>query len=285
MQLNKAFISYSFKDKELAKKFVNDLQRNDIAIWFDQFEIDPGENFIIKLSSALEECGTLCIIHTKNMLKNDGTAKEEWSNFLAMAIKNKKRKIIPLIFDNSDLPSILTARSYIDMRNYDEGLKKLINFLNKLYVYGFLKDFIRPQLNRFSGGMDGGEATVFFDPQISEEIRLQISLGHNDAFAGIYFKSHEPIDLTDKKYLCFNVKGTPPGNIIEIKLGYPEKAYYLKKFGNQFEEIAIPLSYYNHLDYNKVEILTIAMNDSHFINKSKSGNNVQKLCFEKIHFK
>jgi hypothetical protein len=285
MQLNKAFISYSFKDKELAKKIVGDLQRNDIAIWFDQFEIDPGENFISKLSSALKECGTLCIIHTRNMLKNNGAAKEEWSNYLAMAMKNKKRKIIPLIFDNSSLPAILSARSYIDMRNYDDGLKKLISFLNKLYVYGFLKDFTRPQMNRFSGGMGGGEATVFFDPQISGEIRLQISLGHNDAFAGIYFKSHDPIDLTHKKYLCLNIKGIPAGNIIEIKLGYPEKAYYLKKIGNQFEEIAIPLSCYNQLDHNKVEILTIAMNDSHFMNKSKNGNNIQELYFREIHFK
>ena|SRR3990172_10356617 len=123
MQFNKAFISYSFNDKDLVKKLVSDLQNNNIAIWFDEFEIDPGENFIVKLSSGLEEYGTLCMIYTKNMLKNDGTAKEEWSNFLAMAIKNKKLKIISLIFDDSSLPSILSARSNIDMRNYNEGLK------------------------------------------------------------------------------------------------------------------------------------------------------------------
>lgn len=284
MKLNKTFISYSLADATIARKLVDDLDRNGAAYWFDELDVDPGDNFLVRISDGLVNCGTLCLVLTKNMYDNTGTAREEWTNFLALATRDSNRRIVVLKFDESDPPPIIAARSGIDMRDYDHGIKDLLQFLDRLNVYTFLMSFDRPRLGRFGGGTGGGQAIVAFDPQSPTEISIRFDLGPEDAFAGLYFESRSPVDISTKKNLIMQVRADPADSTLEVKLGRPEMTYLLGGAEQTYKEFTIPISYFSIVDPQRVTLLTLAMNDSHFGGPRSGSRLVQDLSVRNLRF-
>ena len=48
----KAFISHSSKDKKFVVRLANDLSGRGIDVWLDQWEIQPGDKFVEKLTEV-----------------------------------------------------------------------------------------------------------------------------------------------------------------------------------------------------------------------------------------
>lgn len=271
--MNKIFISYSYEDQNIASRIADDLERLRIPYWFDRLEVEPGDNFIVRINEGLEDCNVVCLVLTENLYDNRRTAREEWTNFLARVIRDPNLQMIPMKFDDCQIPALLSARSYIDMRDYDNGLNELVNFFDRVNTYRFLSDFVRPRLVSFGGGSYGGKATISFSKTNPKECHIEFDIASQDSFAGISFESKEPINVSRKKYLRFDFRGRPLHNRVEIKLEYPAKTYYLSDYHHNYGRIAIPLTYYSDIvDLERLRILTIAMNDSHFLNKDRQRN-------------
>lgn len=54
-----AFISYSSKDKRFAKHLAKSLMEKGVNVWFDRWEMKPGESLIEKISEAIHKSSYL----------------------------------------------------------------------------------------------------------------------------------------------------------------------------------------------------------------------------------
>jgi TIR domain len=52
----KVFLSYRSVDRDHVRKVAEELRAAGIDAWWDQWEILPGDNFVVKINQGLEEC-------------------------------------------------------------------------------------------------------------------------------------------------------------------------------------------------------------------------------------
>jgi hypothetical protein len=52
------FISHSAKDKPVARELAERLKRDGLRVWFDEWEIQPGDLISLKIEQGLEQSRT-----------------------------------------------------------------------------------------------------------------------------------------------------------------------------------------------------------------------------------
>jgi len=120
MTETKIFISYSWEDKEIARKIEKELKDYNIEIWIDYSNTRAGDILPDRISKALESCNTLLLLWSKNSI-NSYWVKIEYTNAIAL-----KKRIIPCIIGNVKLPNILSNVIYIEFDNFKSGMNELL---------------------------------------------------------------------------------------------------------------------------------------------------------------
>ena len=129
----KVFLSHSKKDRELANKIANDLKKNKIDVWFDEWEILIGDSIINKVQEGLSSCDFLCLIYTKNSMKSNW-AEREWQAVLNKEIIDNNIIVLPIKGDDCKLPFIIGDKLYADFsKDYTLAINKLIDSIINQY--------------------------------------------------------------------------------------------------------------------------------------------------------
>jgi hypothetical protein len=117
MDNRQIFISYSSADADWARSFAEALKQRGEKVWFDQFDISPGES----LRDALEE-GLRGSDVFVTLVESDSLKKPNLFFELGAAIGMRKRvvAIVPKDIDPAQLPIELRLRRYL-VRNSPEG--------------------------------------------------------------------------------------------------------------------------------------------------------------------
>jgi len=126
------FISHSHSDKATVLKIAEDLKRHGITTWLDEELITPGDNWLDKISRAVENSDAILVIISRN------TGQSRWqTSEIAFAVsaqrQNTTKKVIPILIDKeAEVPFFLKDRSYCDLsskdayaRNFDQLIKAL----------------------------------------------------------------------------------------------------------------------------------------------------------------
>ena len=123
----KCFISYSRKNTETAKRLAVSLREAGANTWLDQENIPSGAKWDIEIQNAITQCTHLIVVITNDSVQSDPVQDE--INF-AM---NKNKMVIPIIFEECELPLRLQRLQWVDLRgNFEEGIQKLILDLNSI---------------------------------------------------------------------------------------------------------------------------------------------------------
>lgn len=126
----KIFLSHSTKDSKLATRIAEDLRRNSIDVWFDEWEIFVGDSIISKVQEGLNSCDFLGVLFTKNSLKSSWVEKE-WQSILYKETNKKEIILLPIKGDNCEMPFIVGDKLYADIsKDYEIGVKKLIETIH-----------------------------------------------------------------------------------------------------------------------------------------------------------
>ena len=73
----KVFLSHSKKDKEIIEKIANDLRSCGIDVWYDEWEIPPGESIRKKIfEDGIVSCDMFFVYLTKNSIPSYWVQKE-----------------------------------------------------------------------------------------------------------------------------------------------------------------------------------------------------------------
>ena len=118
------FLSHNYKDKDvvgpiaiaLANKYGKD------NVFYDSWSIKPGDGIINEMNNGLEKCKYFFFFISENSLKS-GMVTLEWQVALNKSTKGTI-KFIPIKVDNSNQPTILIDKLYIDM--YNNGMQNTL---------------------------------------------------------------------------------------------------------------------------------------------------------------
>lgn len=120
------FISHSSVDKQTALYIATDLKLANYNVWFDLWDLKLGHSIPEQLSKGLDEADYLLMLVSKDYLESC-FCNDEWQGFY-MKQNNSKKLIIPIIIDDSDIPTIIGAKMYYRMTefsDYSKMIKKL----------------------------------------------------------------------------------------------------------------------------------------------------------------
>ncbi len=121
------FVSYSRVDKAFAQRLVDDLVKNHYHTWFDLQDIPHGANWDLEVQRGLEVCDTMVVMLSPPSAASQNVA-DEWSYFI-----EKKKRIIPLLIQPTDVPFRLSRRQRVDFtQGYDQGLAELLRALQEV---------------------------------------------------------------------------------------------------------------------------------------------------------
>lgn len=109
------FLSHSAKDKAAVRDLARRLKDDGLRVWFDEWEIKPGDMIGLKIRDGLEHSRTLVLVMSANGMGSEWVTFE-YQTVLFNDPTNQQRRFIPLRLDNSELSPTLKQFAHIDWR-------------------------------------------------------------------------------------------------------------------------------------------------------------------------
>jgi hypothetical protein len=121
-----AFLSYCRADSTFALRLAEDLKASGADVWIDQLDIAPGTLWDRAVQTALSQRQTVLVV-----LSPSSSCSENVLDEVSYAIEKKKR-VLPILYRECDVPLRLARLQYIDFRNdYNRALNILLYALGK----------------------------------------------------------------------------------------------------------------------------------------------------------
>lgn len=125
----KVFISYAYEDRNYADLISNKLREAGHNVWYDAWTLNVGDNIVEKINDGLKDIDAFIVIISKHSLGSNWVSKE-YSLIAFSEIHSKKRRIIPILIDQSTIPQYLDNDGYIDLTvDRESGLMRLLKSL------------------------------------------------------------------------------------------------------------------------------------------------------------
>lgn len=123
------FISYSHADREVAERIANSLNDSGISVWWDQWDIQPGDSLITKIFEHGLSQATHFLILLSAASVSSSWVKEELSIATLRRIEEMVR-VIPVLVSDAEIPSALRSLFWVDLRgNFDTGIVRIKNVI------------------------------------------------------------------------------------------------------------------------------------------------------------
>jgi len=112
------FLSHSSKDTAVVRAVAKRLKDDGLKVWFDEWEIKPGDNIPAKIEEGLEHSRVLVLCMSANAFGSDW-AQLEAGMFRFRDPLNHERRFIPLRLDEAPIKGSLAQFLYINWRSED----------------------------------------------------------------------------------------------------------------------------------------------------------------------
>ncbi|NDY72837.1 hypothetical protein DO021_15150 [Desulfobacter hydrogenophilus] len=120
----KIFISYSNNDLDFVQKLLREIEQLPVYVLFDKHELNVGDPISQKISELVDESDYFLVVISKNSSESQWIEKE-----LENAI-NKKKKILPVVIDETPVPKIISDLVYADfLESFDIGVSQITKAL------------------------------------------------------------------------------------------------------------------------------------------------------------
>jgi WD40 repeat protein len=119
------FISHSSMDKAVARELANRLRADGLRVWFDEWEINPGDMIGLKIERGLEFSRTLVLVMSGNAFASDWVTLERHTA-LFRDPTNAQRRLVPLRLDDAEINNTLKQLAYVDWRKRSDDQYALL---------------------------------------------------------------------------------------------------------------------------------------------------------------
>ena len=126
MEKRRVFISHSARDVDWARSFAQALKERGVTVWFDEFDVRPGESVREAIEAGLRSSDVLVAL-----LDAESSSKPNIFFELGAAIGMGKRvvAIVPKDLDPSVLPLDVRLRRYLIRDTPEQTAEELSNTL------------------------------------------------------------------------------------------------------------------------------------------------------------
>jgi signal transduction histidine kinase len=122
--MSSVFLSHNFEDKTFARKLATDLRLAGARVWLDEAEIKLGDSLIDKISEGINETEYLAVVLSPHSVQSSWV-RRELDIALNREIAGRKITVLPLLYQECDIPAFLRGKLYADFRegkNYTRAL-------------------------------------------------------------------------------------------------------------------------------------------------------------------
>ena len=113
------FLSHNARDKPRVRRLAEQLRDAGLIVWFDEWNILPGEDIFLAVEKGLEQSRVLLLCLSPAALGSDWV-KLERGTVLFRDPANTGRRFIPLLLEDCDPPDTLKRYKYLDLRPGDK---------------------------------------------------------------------------------------------------------------------------------------------------------------------
>ena len=121
------FICHSSVDKEFARRLSSDLKSNGIKVWFDEFEMFPGDSLYEKIQSVIRSSAWFVIVLSPDSVSSKW-CKRELHNAMEEENQRDRLFVVPVLHRDCEIPGFLKETVWADCRatEYKNGLARLM---------------------------------------------------------------------------------------------------------------------------------------------------------------
>ena len=122
----KVFISYSRRDLPFVERMVQDLEGAGVSVWYDLSGLEGGEKWVDKIQRALRECECVIVVLSPDSIQS------EWVEREFLFASNLKKRIVPLLYRECELPFNYLNLNYIDIQggNYRQNFPNILEAID-----------------------------------------------------------------------------------------------------------------------------------------------------------
>ncbi len=195
-----AFLSHSAKDKAVVRALAERLRANGVRVWFDEWELRPGDSIPSKIEEGLESSRVLVFCMSAKAFSSDWAALES-QTFRFRDPLNKQRRFVPVRFDAAEIKGSLRQFLYVDWREQDERQYQAL-----------LESCLRPLRDRTSPQHQGLEVPV----------QRTISLGHTDSVQAVAFSLDGRLALSGSQDGTVRLWEVETGRAVRVMEGHSD---------------------------------------------------------------
>jgi hypothetical protein len=107
------FMSHSSRDKAFARQLADDLRFCQVDVWFDEWELQPGESLHDRIGIALERSRFVGVVLAENF-DDSAWARDELKQALARERRDQTVSVVPLIYGKPKIPAFLADKVHIN---------------------------------------------------------------------------------------------------------------------------------------------------------------------------
>lgn len=163
--MSKAYLAHAHEDNVFADRLAEDLQRAGVSLWYDKERLDLGSDIVQRMNEGLENYDFFLVVWSRQA-KKSGWVEREIDVALTRQIQ-EKRRLIPLLLDDTPLPPLLRPLRHIDFRGgYEEQLIELKRILLEQLVEGI------KSVGSISAHPSGNVALSGFEERVESRIAM-----------------------------------------------------------------------------------------------------------------
>jgi hypothetical protein len=220
------FLSHSSKDKAVVHALAERLRSDGLRVWFDEWEIRPGDSIPSKIEEGLEHSRVLILYMSAHAFGSDW-AQLEAGTFRFRDPLNKERRFIPLRLDDAPIKGSLAklleacrppAKQKAVRRKAarKKVAEKAIQLNSKLRIYSYA--FSPDRKRALSGAADNN--VRLWDVETGQCLR--VLEGHTDIVRSVEWSTDQrrALSCTARVSLSVELLRTLSGNRQSLSLVY-----------------------------------------------------------------
>lgn len=116
------FLSHSSKDKDQVRNLVHRLRNEGVSVWFDEEQIEHGDNFVRKIEHGLSASRYILLALSNASVKSNWVGVEYQSTFV-IEIEQSSTRVIPVLLEpikRDEMPRLLLSKRCVDLSKVNE---------------------------------------------------------------------------------------------------------------------------------------------------------------------
>jgi predicted nucleotide-binding protein len=129
MSTPKVFVSYSHSDKDWARRFAKTIEDIGLEVWFDEFNIKPGQQLVEALENGLRESDAVVLLINTDNINRPNVFFEIGA---ALGMNKAIIPVVPKDFDYHRLPLPLQRIKFLIRNSPEDTAKELATAVEAL---------------------------------------------------------------------------------------------------------------------------------------------------------